>query len=90
MEKLSTSLEKNFKFFQQRLNHCKDVEFRILNPYKEKDNEIIFLYCENIVDELMVFETLFENIIQNYPKKNEKIDQSILKDVFQQHQYFFR
>jgi hypothetical protein len=43
MEKLSTSLEKNYKFFQQRLNHCEDVEFRILNSYKEKGNEIIFM-----------------------------------------------
>jgi hypothetical protein len=89
MEKLSTSLEKNFKFFQQRLNHCEDVEFRILNPYKEKGNEIIFMYCENIIDEMMVFESLFEKIIQHYPKKNEKIDQSILKDVFPTTSIFF-
>lgn len=89
MDKLSNSIQENFKFFQQRLSNCEDVEFRILNPYNIEGNEVIFMYCENIIDELLVFETLFEKVVQNYPQKGKMIDETILERVFPTTSIFF-
>lgn len=89
IDKLSSSIQENFKFFQQRLSHCEDVEFRILNPHNIEGNEVIFMYCENIIDELLVFETLFEKVIENYPKKGKMVDETILERVFPTTSIFF-
>jgi spore germination protein KA len=82
MDKLSDSLEKNFKFFQDKLKYCEDVEFRILNPQNDNGKQIVFIYCENIIDETLLYETLFEKIIKHYPHGNEDVDISILENVF--------
>lgn len=58
MEKLTDSIEQNYKFFQDKLTHCEDIEFRILNPRNIKGKQIIFMYCENIVDETLLYESL--------------------------------
>jgi len=89
MDKLSNSINENFKFFQQRLSHCEDIEFRILNPYNIEGNEIVFIFCENIINELLIFETLFEKVIQNYPSKGKMVDESILSHVFPPTSIFF-
>ncbi|MED4223907.1 hypothetical protein [Neobacillus cucumis] len=50
MEKLTDSIDQNYKFFQDKLTYCEDIEFRILNPRNIKGKQIIFMYCKNIVD----------------------------------------
>jgi hypothetical protein len=67
MEKLTDSIEQNYKFFQDKLTHCEDIEFRILNPRNIKGKQIIFMYCENIVDETLLYESLLEKVVKNYP-----------------------
>jgi hypothetical protein len=89
VKKLSNSQQENYQFFRERLKNCEDVEFRILNPYQQKGNDLILFYCENIIDELIVFETLFEKIVKYYPSKNKKVDKSILKDIFPTTSIFF-
>jgi len=49
MENLTDSIEQNYKFFQDKLTHCEDIEFRILNPRNIKGKQIIFMYCENML-----------------------------------------
>lgn len=73
MEKLVESIEENFKFFQQRLQYCNDVEFRILHPHNIEGNDLIIMYCENVIDESLVYESLFEKSLNIIPIKTQKL-----------------
>ncbi|MEH7378345.1 hypothetical protein [Neobacillus drentensis] len=90
MEKLTDSIEQNYKFFQDKLTHCEDIEFRILNPRNIKGKQIIFMYCENIVDETLLYESLLEKVVKNYPHGNDDVDITVLENVFPTALVFFR
>jgi spore germination protein KA len=90
MEKLTDSIDQNYKFFQDKLTYCEDIEFRILNPRNIKGKQIIFMYCENIVDETLLYESLYEKVVKNYPHGNDDVDITVLENVFPTALVFFR
>jgi hypothetical protein len=40
MEKSTDSIEQNLKFFQDKLTHCEDIEFRNFKPSKQLENTL--------------------------------------------------
>jgi hypothetical protein len=48
------------------------------------------MYCENIVDETLLYESLLEKVVKNYPHGNDDVDITVLENVFPTASVFFQ
>ncbi|NHC38401.1 spore germination protein [Bacillus sp. MM2020_1] len=47
------------------------------------------MYCENIADETLLYESLLEKVVKNYPHGNDDVDITVLENVFPTASVFF-